>query len=70
MAEELIGQAKVVVQSQEGDSLKAHHDDLQGVEEAISGLLASQGDNPMGVPPSQTHLHHPHQALGVVLKDG
>lgn len=30
MAEELIGQAQVVVEGQEGDSLQPHHDDLQG----------------------------------------
>lgn len=29
MAEKFIGQAKVVVQGQEGDSLQAHHYDLK-----------------------------------------
>lgn len=43
VAEELIGQAQVVVQGQEGDALQPHHDDLRGHPEATVGPWPPRG---------------------------
>lgn len=64
VAEKLIRQPQVIVQCQEGDALQAHHDDLRG-----QGGVIVPCSSLVTPPQGRAHLHHPHQALGVLLKD-